>query len=183
MNNNLVSFEGNLTKDPEYRTVSEDKDLAVFRIAVNERLNREKEETLYIDVNAWGWHVPYCKNVNLSKGDRVILKGRLQERSWKDGQGNNRTSVVVVPNTFSKVVRPKKAAVTEAEPFQFYIKMKQDRIKSRISLIENELFLVGNALHEPQLNPHEHRELKRKSSKLQKEKKKLEKRLQTFKQY
>ena len=116
MNNNLVSFEGNLTKDPEYRIVSEDKDLAVFRIAVNERLNREKEETLYIDVNAWGWHVPYCKNVNLSKGDRVILKGRLQERSWKDGQGNNRTSVVVVPNTFSKVVRPPKAAVTEAAP-------------------------------------------------------------------
>ena len=59
--------------------------------------------------------------------------------------------------------------------------MKQDRIKSRISLIENELFLVGNALHEPQLNPHELNELKRKSTKLQKEKKKLEKRLQTLK--
>ena len=119
MNNNLVSFEGNLTKDPEYRVISEEKDLAVFRVACNERLNREKEETLYIDVNAWGWHVPYCKNVNLCKGDRVIGKGRLQERSWKDSQGNNRTAVVVVPNTLSKVVRPKKAAAvsTEAESF------------------------------------------------------------------
>lgn len=110
--NNFVNFEGNLTKDPDYRQITEDRDLAVFRIAVNERISKDYEETLYIDVNAWGYHVPYCKSVELSKGDRVTVRGRLQERQWTDKEGNKRYSMVVVPNNFSKIVKPKKVKPT-----------------------------------------------------------------------
>jgi single-strand DNA-binding protein len=106
--NNFVNFEGNLTKDPDYRQINETRDLAIFRIAVNERISKDYEETLYIDVNAWGYHVPYCKSVSLSKGDRVTVRGRLQERKWEDKEGNTRYSMVVVPNNFSKIVKPSK---------------------------------------------------------------------------
>ena len=112
--NNFVTFEGNLTKDPEFKTIKEDRELAVFRMAINERVSKDYEETLYIDVNAWGYQAAYCKNVDLSKGDRVTVRGRLQDRSWTDKEGNKRVQFVVVPNNFSKIVRPPKTETTHS---------------------------------------------------------------------
>ena len=113
--NNFVTFEGNLTKDPEYKTVNETRELAVFRMAINERISKDYEETLYIDVNAWGYQASYCKNVDFGKGDRVSVRGRLQDRSWTDNDGNKRFSMVVVPENIAKVVRPKKAAASTTD--------------------------------------------------------------------
>ena len=106
--NNFVTFEGNLTKDPEYKTINETRELAVFRMAINERVSKDHEETLYIDVNAWGYQAAYCKNTDFSKGDRVSVRGRLQDRSWTDQEGNKRFSMVVVPENVAKVVRARK---------------------------------------------------------------------------
>jgi single-strand DNA-binding protein len=101
-----------LTKDPEYKTVS-DKELVSFRIAVNESVGNGKEETVYMDVDGWGSHAGYARDVSLSKGDRVIIDGRLRQRNWEDKAGANRTSYTVLPSTFSKVVKPPKM---DAEP-------------------------------------------------------------------
>ena len=112
--NNFVTFEGNLTKDPEYKTINDSRELAVFRMAINERISKDYEETLYIDVNAWGYQASYCKNVDFSKGDRVYVRGRLQDRSWTDNDGNKRFSMVVVPENIAKVVRaPRKQETSE----------------------------------------------------------------------
>ena len=105
MLNNRIILKGNLTKDPEYKTVSE-KELVTFRIAVNESLGSGKEETIYLDIDGWGTHAEYSRNVDLSKGDRVIIDGRLRQRNWEDKDGNSRTSYSVLPSTFSKVVKP-----------------------------------------------------------------------------
>lgn len=105
MLNNRVILKGNLTKDPEYKTVS-DKKLVTFRIAVNESLGNGREETLYLDVDGWGSHADYADNVSLSKGDRVIVDGRLRQRSFEAKDGSNRTVYSVLPSTFSKVVKP-----------------------------------------------------------------------------
>jgi len=105
MLNNRVVLKGNLTKDPEYKTVS-DRKLVTFRIAVNESLSNGKEETLYLDVDGWGAHADYADNVSLSKGDRVIVDGRLRQRSFEAKDGSNRTVYSVLPSTFSKVVKP-----------------------------------------------------------------------------
>ena len=48
--NNEIRLQGNLTKDPEYKNISE-KDLVTFRLAVNESIGRDKEETIYMDDN------------------------------------------------------------------------------------------------------------------------------------
>lgn len=101
-------LKGNLTKDPEYKTISE-SDLVTFRIAVNESFGSgpdKREETVYFDVDGWNSHSRYAQSVLLAKGDRVIVDGRIRQREWVDKNGSSRTSYSVVPNTFSKVVKP-----------------------------------------------------------------------------
>ena len=44
--NNEIRLQGNLTKDPEYKNIS-DKNLVTFRLAVNESIGKDKEETIY----------------------------------------------------------------------------------------------------------------------------------------
>ena len=105
MLNNRILLKGNLTKDPEYKTISE-KELVTFRVAVNESIGNGKEETTYLDVDGWGSHAAYAENVTLSKGDRVIVDGRLRQRNWEDKNGSSRTPYSVLPSTFSKVVKP-----------------------------------------------------------------------------
>ena len=105
MLNNRVLLKGNLTKDPEYKTIS-DKSLVSFRVAVNENVGNGQEETVYLDIDGWNSHAKYAENVSLSKGDRVIIDGRLRQRTWTDKNGGNRTSYSVLPSTFSKVVKP-----------------------------------------------------------------------------
>lgn len=112
MLNNRIILKGNLTRDPEYKTVSE-KELVSFRIAVNESTGNGREETVYLDVDGWGSHAGYAQNVSLVKGDRVIVDGRLRQRNWEDKNGNARTSYSVLPSTFSKVVKPSKTEETE----------------------------------------------------------------------
>jgi single-strand DNA-binding protein len=103
--NNEIRLQGNLTKDPEYKSISE-KDLVSFRLAVNESIGKDREETIYMDVDGWDNHARYAENVMLSKGDRVIVTGRLKQREWTDKNGANRVSYSVLPSTFSKVVKP-----------------------------------------------------------------------------
>ena len=111
MLNNRVTLKGNLTRDPENKTISE-KNLVTFRIAVNESIGNGKEETVFMDIDGWGSHAEYSHNVELSKGDRVIIDGRLRQRTWEDKDGNSRTSYSVLPSTFSKVLKPYKVAKT-----------------------------------------------------------------------
>jgi len=103
--NNRVMLKGNLTKDPEYKTISE-KELVTFRIAVNETFSGDREETVYLDVDGWGSHAKYATDVLLSKGDRVIVDGRIKQREWVDKNGSNRVSYSILPSSFSKVVKP-----------------------------------------------------------------------------
>lgn len=103
MKNNEVVLIGNLTKDPDFRAIGDgSKELMGLRMAVNHKVKDGVEETLYMDVTAFGYHVDYAKNVGLSKGDRVFIKGRLQERSWVDQNGMKQSKVGVVPDTMYK---------------------------------------------------------------------------------
>jgi len=115
MINNRITLQGNLTKDPEYKTIS-DRSLVTFRIAVNEYLGRDKEETVYMDIDCWGAHADYAENVQLAKGDRVNVDGRLRQRSFPGKDGGQRTAYSVVPVKFSKVVKPPRRASSNAAP-------------------------------------------------------------------
>ena len=79
MLNNRIVLKGNLTKDPEYKTISE-KELVTFRIAVNESIGNGKEETVYLDVDGWGSHAAYY-SVLPSTFSKVVKPVGMQKAS------------------------------------------------------------------------------------------------------
>jgi single-strand DNA-binding protein len=98
MADNNVTLVGNLTRDPELRFTSGGRGVASFGLAVNRRyqVNGEwKDDTSYFNVVAWG---QLGENVasTLTKGMRVVVSGRLEQRSWDDQKtGDKRTAIEI----------------------------------------------------------------------------------------
>ena len=70
MLNNRIFLKGNLTRDPEYKTITKengDSELVAFRVAVNETIGG-REETVYFDVDGWNSHSKYAQSVPSIKG-------------------------------------------------------------------------------------------------------------------
>jgi single-strand DNA-binding protein len=101
---NQVMLMGNLTRDPELRTIPSGQAVCSFSLALNRSYKGAdgnwQEATDYIDVVAWG---PLGERVAqyLSKGRRCFVQGRLQSRSWEqDGQKRNKVEVQASDVTF-----------------------------------------------------------------------------------
>jgi single stranded DNA-binding protein len=72
-----VSFAGNLTDDPELRHTEAGIARAMFRVAVSG--HREQEASFFTVV--WRDQAEHAAR-SLAKGSRVVVMGRLQQRSW-----------------------------------------------------------------------------------------------------
>ena len=118
---NHISIMGRLTKDVELRRTGTGTAVASFTLAVDRDFSKEKE-TDFIDCVAWGKTAEFVSN-HFSKGKMAIVAGRLQIRSWKDKDGNNRrTAEVVAENVYfgePKTVGDKYEAATN-QPTQDY---------------------------------------------------------------
>ena len=107
MYNNRIEVKGNLTRDPVFKTVGEkNSNLAEMRIAVTERFGKDREETLFIDVDAWGSNADYAQNCGFSKGDKIIVEGRLRSRDWTDQNDCKRASFSISSVSLHKTVKP-----------------------------------------------------------------------------
>lgn len=92
-----ITVVGNVVADPELRFIPTGAAVANFRIAstprrFNSQTNQwEDGEALFLTCNVWR---QAAENVaeSLSKGMRVIVTGRLRQRSYQDREGNNRSS-------------------------------------------------------------------------------------------
>src|ERR687896_406718 len=101
---NKVILIGNLTKNPEVRYTPSGTPVTSFSLAVNRRFrqaNDLKEEVCYIDIVVFGRQAEHCGQY-LSKGNGVIVDGRLQQRRWEteDGQKRSKHEVVAQGVTF-----------------------------------------------------------------------------------
>ena len=93
-----VTIIGNLTADPELRFTPSGAAVANFRVASTPRMldkatNEWKDgDPFYVSCNVWR---QYAENVaeTLSKGMRVIVTGRLKQRSYETREGEKRTVV------------------------------------------------------------------------------------------
>lgn len=101
---NQVILMGNLTRDPELRTIPSGQSVCSFSMALNRSFKGAdgnwQEATDYIDVVAWG---PLGERVAqyLSKGRPALVNGRIQSRSWEqDGQKRSKVEVVAQDVTF-----------------------------------------------------------------------------------
>jgi single stranded DNA-binding protein len=87
-----VSFAGNLTDDPELRHTESGIARAVFRVAVS---GRRAQEPSFFTVIVWRDQAEHAAH-SLSKGSRVVVMGRLQQRSWTAEDGSARSVGEVV---------------------------------------------------------------------------------------
>ena len=99
-NINRVIITGNLTKDPDHRTLSSNSNsVCSLRVACNgRRRNSEgvwEDAPNFFDVTVWGAQADNCAKF-LHKGRGVAIDGRLQWREWTDQQGNKRQSVDII---------------------------------------------------------------------------------------
>jgi len=95
---NSVTLVGNLTRDPELRYTTGGRGVASFGLAVNRRyqVNGEwQEQVSFFNVVAWG-DLGENAAASISKGTRVVVTGRLEQRSYetKDGEKRNVTEVI-----------------------------------------------------------------------------------------
>jgi single-strand DNA-binding protein len=95
---NVVTLVGNITDDPELRFTPSGLPVANFTVAVNRRVPKDGgwEDKLEGFFRCSCWR-DMAENVaeSLTKGARVMVVGRLQQRSWEDQDGNKRSAVEV----------------------------------------------------------------------------------------
>jgi single-strand DNA-binding protein len=98
MNNiNRVTITGNLTADPELRSLPSGNSLCKLRVACNTRRKEDGEwvdKPNYFDVTVWGAQGENAARF-LSKGRPVAVDGRLEWREWETQDGSKRQAVDV----------------------------------------------------------------------------------------
>jgi len=103
-----VSFAGNLTDDPEVRSTESGIARARFRVAVS---GRREQEASFFTVIVWRDQAQHAAQ-SLSKGSRVVVVGRLQQRSWTAEDGSARSAVEVVADELGASLRWATATTT-----------------------------------------------------------------------
>ncbi|GMR02535.1 MAG: single-stranded DNA-binding protein [Acidimicrobiia bacterium] len=113
---NSVTLVGNLVEDPELRFTASGVAMARIRLAVNRRYrdrnNEWQEDTSFFGGTCWR---DVAENVaeSLSKGDRVFITGRLEQRNWETNEGEKRSVVEVRIDEVGPSLRWATATVTK----------------------------------------------------------------------
>lgn len=102
---NSVQILGNLVRDPEVRFTKTGRAVATFTVAatntyVDSTTNETKEQTAFINCVVWGKTgeaVGNCK-----KGERLLVNGRIQTRSYEDSNGQKKYITEVVADFVGK---------------------------------------------------------------------------------
>jgi single-strand DNA-binding protein len=118
-NGNNVALVGNITRDPELRFTPTGQATATFGLAVNRRWqNRQTQEweeaTSFFDVVCWREMAENAAE-SLSRGSRVLVTGRLEQRSWETADGDKRSKIEVVADEIGPSLRWATAQVTKNE--------------------------------------------------------------------
>src|SRR3954452_12506182 len=113
MADNTVTVVGNLTRDPELRFTAGGKGIANFGLAVNRRyqVNGEwQEKVSFFNIVAWD-QLGENAAASLTKGTRIIVNGRLEQRDYETQQGEKRTVVEVVADEIGPSLRWARAEI------------------------------------------------------------------------
>ena len=123
---NKVLLMGNLTRDPQLKQTPNNMSVAEIGLACNRKFKGKdgemREETTFVDCEAWGRTAETMAKY-LSKGRPVFVEGRLKLDQWQDKDGNNRSKLRVVIESFQfidsrgdKSSTPPQEAATTAPP-------------------------------------------------------------------
>ncbi len=118
-NGNTIVLVGNVTREPELRFTPSGQPTTTFGLAVNRRWqNRQTQEweeaTSFFDVVCWR-ELAENASESLHRGSRVIVTGRLEQRSWETSEKEKRSKVEVVADELGPSLRWARAVVTKNE--------------------------------------------------------------------
>lgn len=95
---NRVMLIGNLTRDPEVRSLPSGVSVADLRLAVNDDYKDKNgqvvKRTCFVDAAVWDKQAETCKKY-LGKGSAVYVEGRLQMDEWTTQEGQKRSKLRV----------------------------------------------------------------------------------------
>jgi single-strand DNA-binding protein len=117
MADNTITVVGNVTRDPELKFLNSGQAALRLSIAVNRRWqNRQTQEweerVSYFEVVGYGAMAENAAN-SLQKGARVVINGRLEQRSWETENGDKRSIVEINADEIAPSLRFATAVVTK----------------------------------------------------------------------
>jgi len=117
MADNSITVVGNVTRDPELKFLNSGQATVRVSVAVNRRWqNRQTQEweerVSYFEVVAYGATAENTAN-SITKGTRVVVSGRLEQRSWETENGDKRSIVEINADEIAPSLRYATAVVTK----------------------------------------------------------------------
>jgi single-strand DNA-binding protein len=117
MADSTVTVTGNLTRDPELRFTAGGRAVATLGIAVSRRYqvnNEWQEQTSFFNIVCWG-SLGENAAASLAKGTRIMVTGRLEQRSYETQDGEKRSVVEIVADEIGPSLRWATAQVDRNE--------------------------------------------------------------------
>lgn len=112
---NTITIVGNLTRDPELRFTPSGAAVASFGVAWNMKgRDGQEDKVSFFDVTCWR---QLAENVSdsLTKGSRVVVYGRLDQRSWENQDGDRRSKVEIIADDVAPSLKWSTAEITRNE--------------------------------------------------------------------
>ncbi len=113
---NKAMVIGNLTRNPELRTIPSGQSVCSFGVATNRQWTNQQgqkqEQVEFHNIVTWGRLAEIC-NQYLSKGRKVFIEGRLQTREWEAQDGSRRQRTEIVAENMIMLDRGPTAAAGE----------------------------------------------------------------------
>ena len=116
MADNTITVVGNVTRDPELKFLNSGQAALRLAVAVSRRWqNRQtqewEEKTSFFDVSAYGSMAENAAS-SIAKGARVVVTGRMEQRSWETESGEKRNAFEIVADEIAPSLRWATAVVT-----------------------------------------------------------------------
>ncbi|MFO0840269.1 MAG: single-stranded DNA-binding protein [Phycisphaerae bacterium] len=103
---NRVILMGNLTRDPELKYLPSNIAVCEFGMAMNRRWKdkdgNQRDEVCFVDISAFG-RTGEMINQYMNKGKPILIEGRLKFDSWTGQDGQKRSKLSVVADSFAFV--------------------------------------------------------------------------------
>lgn len=115
----IITVVGNATKDPELRFTPSGAAVAKFTVASTPRTYNKQTQawedgsTLFLPVSVWRQQAEHVAE-SVTQGCRVVIQGRLSQRSYEDKQGVKRTVYELDAEEVAVSLRSATAKVTKA---------------------------------------------------------------------
>lgn len=117
---NKVILVGRLAQEPEVRYTASGKAVCTFTLAVNRYVGGQGQNTAdFIPIVTWEKLAEACGN-NLTKGQRVLVDGKLQIRSYEANDGQKRRVAEVVAQSIEFLERKQQSGNGEPSSVDYF---------------------------------------------------------------